>query len=88
MSPAGNHANAMVSPAEAGSGSVAAFTQDLRPGLILFRPDGLASFGLGGANSKAESCAVPGGLDPLFTPTHRSTTPTRPPRRGASWGPR
>jgi hypothetical protein len=45
MSPAGNHANAMVSPAEAGSGSVAAFTRDLRPGLILFRPDGLASFG-------------------------------------------
>ena len=41
MSPAGNHAHAMVSPAEAGSGSVVAFTQDLRPGLILFRPDGL-----------------------------------------------
>jgi hypothetical protein len=41
MSPAGNHAHAMVPPAEAGSGSVAAFTQDLRPGLILFRPDGL-----------------------------------------------
>src|ERR1019366_6658396 len=31
----------MVSPAEAGLGSVVAFTQDLRPGLILFRPDGL-----------------------------------------------
>ena len=28
MSPAGNHAHAMVSPAEAGSGSVVAFTQD------------------------------------------------------------
>jgi hypothetical protein len=41
MSPAGNHAHAMVSPAEVGSGSVVTLTQDFRPGLILFRPDGL-----------------------------------------------
>ena len=37
--PAGNHAHAIVKPAR---DSYNQLTQDFRPGLILFRPDGLA----------------------------------------------
>lgn len=68
--------NGIVSPAEAGSGSVVAFTQDFRPGLILFRPDGLVparspALGRVGQIQRQNSVPSPGDSTHFFTPTHR-----------------